>query len=236
MGENIAPFSEELKNQRWILVSHGDWSASRNTLNPYEKGLYMPLTNTDLDLYNPELVLLGHIHLAQQVNNISYPGSPCPLNISETGLRKFLILDTDKGTITPHIVDSPLLYFDEKFIMLPVENGLDLLRADIDQRITAWQLPDKWKERAQIRVEISGTSSIPRETVLKEVSSAFKDFPYYQGSGPDLTNLVYSSDPDQIEISNLIKTWIDELDWTSSTDLPTKDQILEQALKVIHGG
>ena len=50
MGELIAPFADELQEERWILVSHGDWTAGINTPDPYEKGLYLPLTRTDLDV------------------------------------------------------------------------------------------------------------------------------------------------------------------------------------------
>ena len=236
MGEIIAAFSEDLIGQRWILVSHGDWTASRNTHDPYEKGLYMPLTRTDLDLYQPEMVILGHIHLAQQDHNIFYPGSPCPLNISETGLRSFLILDTDGGEIKTHIVDSPLIYYDENFVMLPTENGLDLLLADIKARIKAWQVPGGWEDRTQIRIGISGSTSIAREAILQEVKSAFQGFPFYKGIEPDLSSLAYDTDPDKIELTSQIKKWVDELDWAPQSGSPSKDQVLEQALKVIHGG
>jgi len=151
MGELIAPFAEELQGQRWVFVSHGDWTAGLNTPDPYEKGLYLPLTRTDLEIYQPELVFLGHIHLAQSDHNLYYPGSPCPLDISETGLRRFLILDTDRGEVKPYLVDSPLLYFDERFILLPSENGLDQLLIEINTRIKSWDLPKDWKNKTQDR-------------------------------------------------------------------------------------
>jgi DNA repair exonuclease SbcCD nuclease subunit len=236
MGEIIAGYSEELKDQRWILVSHGDWTGGRNTPNPYEKGLYMPLTQTDLAIYQPELVFLGHIHLAQEDKNLYYPGSPCPLDISETGLRRFLVLDTDKGEIKSHLVDSPLIYFDERFVMLPVENGLDLLLTDINDRIKSWQLPPGWENRVQIRVEISGSCSAGRANVQKAAKQAFSNFTFYRGDEPNLSNLIHSIDPDKTEISNQIKTWIDDLEWIPAENLPSKTDILEQALRIIHGG
>jgi len=236
MGELIAQFAEKLQSQRWVLVSHGTWTSGINTPDPYEKGLYLPLTRTDLDAYQPELVFLGHIHLAQQDQNLYYPGSPCPLDISETGVRRFLILDTDRGEVTSHLVDSQLLYFDEQFIMLPTENGLDLLIKDINNRIKSWNLPRGWEKRVQLRVKISGSSSIDRQTVLDGINQAFSGFSYYKNEEPQLSGLAYNVDPDRREISNQIATWIDSLEWKDSPGRPTKMQILDQALKIIHGG
>lgn len=236
MGELIAPFADELQEERWILVSHGDWTAGRNTPDPYEKGLYLPLTRTDLESYEPELVFLGHIHLAQQDQNLYYPGSPCPLDISETGTRRFLILDTDRGEVTSHLVDSPLIYFAERFIMVPSENGLDLLLKEIGNRIGTWNLPPDWKKKVQLRVEISGASSFDRKKILTGIKKAFSGFSYYKGKEPQLSELIYNIDPDRIEISNQVKTWIEDLDWKADPKLPSKMQILDQALKIIHGG
>jgi len=235
MGELISPFAEELKGQRWILVSHGDWTAGINTPDPYEKGLYLPLTRTDLGTYQPELVFLGHIHLAQKDQNLYYPGSPCPLNISETGLRQFLILDTERGEVNSQVIDSPLLYFDEHFVMLPSENGLEQLLKDIDHRIDSWNLPAGWESKAQLRVKISGSSSLNRQKILDDVINAFSEYSFYKDQGPQLTDLIHNIDPDRIEISNKVKAWIDRLDWLDVPGSPTKQDILDQALKIIHG-
>jgi len=236
MGELIAPFAGELQNQRWVLIGHGDWTAGRNTPDPYEKGLYLPLTRTDLDTYRPELVFLGHIHLAQQDQNLYYPGSPCPLNITETGLRRFLILDTDRGEVTSHQVDSPLLYFDEQFIMLPTENGLDLLLNEIRHRIKTWNLHKGWNKKVRLRVKVSGSSNLNRQEILKSIDKAFSGYSYYNNEKPQVSDLIFSIDPDRIEISNQFKTWIEDLDWKPDPNSPSKMEILDQALKIIHGG
>jgi DNA repair exonuclease SbcCD nuclease subunit len=236
MGELIAQFSDELQNKRWILVSHGDWTAGRNTPEPYEQGLYLPLTRADLQRYQPELVFLGHIHLAQEDQNLYYPGSPCPINISETGLRRFLILDTQRGDITSHLVDCPLIYFDEHFIMLPTENGLDQLVRDIEDRISGWNLPSGWAARTRVRLRITGSSRFDKQQVLQRLNQAFSGIPYYQEEEPQLSGLIYSIDPDRVEISSQINQWIADLDWKDGPGLPTKTQILDQAFKVIHGG
>jgi len=234
MGMVIAQYADAITDQRWILVGHGDWTSGINTPDPYEKGTYMPLTRMDLKSYQPEMVFLGHIHLPQDGKEVSYPGSPCPLNISETGLRRFLILDTDRGEITPHIVDSPLIYFDERFIILPVGNDLEYLEENVKNRIQNWDLPPGWENRVQVRVEISGSAISDRQKILDSVKQGFKSFSFYQGNDPVMNNLTHSQDKDRAEISLQIQDWIEKKDWTEDLLNPSKSQILEEALKVIY--
>ncbi len=234
MGSAIAPFAVELTGQRWILIGHGDWSPGVRTPDTYEPGVYMPLTRSDLVLYKPELVFLGHIHLPFDGEKVRYPGSPCPLNVTETGLRRFLILDTDQGKITSHLVGSPLLYFKEKFIMLPREEELSFLKIEMENRIKSWQLPKGWESRVQVRVEVAGFSS-NREKVLKTVQEVFAPYGFYQNAEPILDQLFHKPDPDREQIALDIQNWIEDLEWTESTSVPSKTEILEEALKVIYG-
>ena len=234
MGMAIAPYADDLIDQRWILVGHGDWTSGINTPDPYEKGTYMPLTRMDLKNYQPEMVFLGHIHLPQDGKEVSYPGSPCPLNISETGLRRFLILDTDRGETTSHIVNSPLIYFDERFVILPVENDLEYLEKNIKTRIQNWDLPPGWEDRVQVRVEIAGSAISERQKILDSVKQGFKSFSFFQGNDPIMDNLTHSQDKDRAEISLQVQDWIEKLEWTEDLLNPSKSQILEEALKVIY--
>ena len=96
MGETIAEIQNEIDGKDWILISHGDFYAGSKKQNPLEPGEYMPLTRNDLSRYKPKLTFLGHIHKPQLLeNSIYYLGSPCGLDITETGKRRFLILDTN---------------------------------------------------------------------------------------------------------------------------------------------
>ncbi|MCJ7717097.1 MAG: hypothetical protein MUO54_11350, partial [Anaerolineales bacterium] len=234
MGSAIVPFIEELSGERWILIGHGDWSAGIKTPDPYEPGVYMPLTGADLSLYKPSLVFLGHIHLPFDGDPIYYPGSPCPLNKNETGLRRFLILDTDQGLITPHLVESPIIYFKEKFVILPMEDELGYLKKLMEKRIETWQLPDGWNSRVQVQVEVAGFSS-NREGVLKLIQNIFSPYNLDQDGDIDLGHLFHKQDPDRSEIAQNIKEWIDKLDWNPQETEPDKQEILEEALKVIYG-
>ncbi len=235
MGEIIAQHHKDLERTRWILISHGDWLAGKKPRDPYEPGVYMPLSSKDLQLFQPELVFLGHIHLPQSDMGVHYPGSPCPLNISETGIRQFLILDTEKGEVQPLPVNSSLLFFDEVFTIFPGEKGLDALIEGIDKRITEWGVPEDWMEQVQVRAAITGVSELDRQQIADRVSDAFSSFNFYRNAGPDLSQLTFSTDPDRIGIVDRFKTWIDLLDWPpDKTDSPTKQQILAEALKIIY--
>jgi DNA repair exonuclease SbcCD nuclease subunit len=194
----------------------------------------MPLTRSDLALYKPGLVFLGHIHLPFDGEKVHYPGSPCPLNVTETGLRRFLLLDLDQGKITPQLVDSSLLFFNERFIMLSRENELELLKIQMKDRIESWELPAGWEKRVQVQVEIAGFAA-GRDSVKKIVKEIFSPFSFTDTGEPDLKNLYHKPDPDREQIALEIQDWIKELDWTESSSAPSKTEILEEALKVIYG-
>lgn len=234
MGKAIAPFAEDLDGQRWILIGHGDWSSGINSPDPYEQGVYMPLTSMDLKNYQPEMVFLGHIHLPQDGGLVHYPGSPCPINITETGIRRFLILDTDRGEITSKPVNSQLVYFDERFVMLPMEHDLEQLITKIHERIKSWNLPSGWDKYVQVRVKVTGSALSNRQKILDSVKRAFAPFAFYQDGDPDLSELIHNPDPERAEIANQVQAWIMEHPWDERTYHPSKEQILEEALKLIY--
>ena len=234
MGGVIAPFVDELRGQRWILIGHGDWSPGVQTPEPYEPGIYMPLTRSDLALYKPELVFLGHIHRPFDEEKVHYPGSPCPLNLTETGLRRFLLLDLKQGKITPKLVDSPLVFYNEHFVMLSRENEIDLLENQMLDRIKSWDLPAGWEKRVQLKVEITGFAA-GRDAVKKKVREVFSPFRLFKDDNLDLSNLFNRPDQDREQIAIEAQDWIKTLEWTDNPSLPSKTEILEEALKVIYG-
>jgi DNA repair exonuclease SbcCD nuclease subunit len=234
MGEGIAPFAEALTDQRWILVSHGDYTAGQQPPDPYEPGVYMPLTRPDLAHYQPELVFLGHIHRPQREGIVHYPGSPCPVDITETGTRRFLILDTQQGEVTSHPVNSSLVYFDESFLIIPGENELEGLRTEIENRIQAWDLPPGWESQTQVRVRIYGSATSSRSDILALAEECFAPYAYYQDQPPALDQLLLSLDEDKAEIAAQMQAWVNALDWKATQTHPDKTHILQEALRIIY--
>lgn len=237
MGEHLPAFRNLLEPGGWALISHGDWTAGRRSSNPYETGTYMPLSRSDVEAFGPAAVLLGHIHAPTDDPPVHYPGSPCPLDINETGLRRFLIFDTETRTVTAQLVDCPRLYFNETVVMLPVEDEPAYLQGELRQRIEAWGVPKGWEDRVRVRLRIVGYSG-DRAAIEAAARKALKAFAFYEGS-PDLDDLNHAADLDRIHIARQVRQWIDELSWAdrpgAGASEPSAEEIALEALRVIWG-
>jgi exonuclease SbcD len=234
MGEELASFKDGLAAGSWVLIGHGDWSAGMIARDPYEKGVYMPLTRGDITMYQPAEVFLGHIHLPYDDGPIHYPGSPCPMDITETGPRRFLVFDTETQQVEPFVVKSDVIYFDERFVLLPVEDEETFLKNLVKDRIAGWALPEDLKDRAVIRAKFSGYVA-DRSRSGKAAEEAFADFQFYEDAGPDLSDLNLATDSDRIHIARQVDEWLKALEWPDLPQEPSKDEMLAEALKVIYG-
>src|SRR6056297_1643462 len=160
MGEAIAEKKEELKGP-WVLIGHGDYLSGKKEANPYEPGTYMPLNRNDIDHYQPDKVILGHIHKFYNTGKLYYTGSPCGIDINETGRRRFLTIDTTSFVIESHLVETDHIYFSESLIVLPVTNEWEYLKEQLQKMIQKWNLNPGEKSKAIIRLKVKGyTSSI----------------------------------------------------------------------------
>ncbi len=234
LGEQIAPFSAKLEPRSWILVGHGDWTAGRIAPDPNEPGVYMPLTRKDLQLYQPDRVILGHIHKPMEEERVFIPGSPCPITAAETGKRRFLILDTSSGNLASHIVRSAILFFQEDFILLPQEKQLERFKEVITQRIANWNLSEDHQPSISLQVSVSGFSP-DRRKVFNTIKEEFSAYEFSDPSGPDLTRLYHQFDPDHAHVAQQVAAWIDRLEWSGDPLEPSREEILAEALKIILG-
>ena len=234
MGEMIAPFIPELAPEKWILVGHGDWVEGMREVNPIEPGVYMPLTRTDLESYRPLRAILGHLHKPIDKSIVHYPGSPCPLDITETGRRRFLIIDSETGAVTPESVDTDILYFQASLMALPVEDEQEYLRSQMDVHLKAWNVTEAEKSRARVRVKVQGYTA-DKKRVMETVKTGFQGFTFYQDAGPNLDGVSLSEDMERAEIAGRVWKTIEGLRWPGDEQEPSKDQILLEALHVIYG-
>jgi len=235
MGEDIASLSSELSPSEWVLIGHGDWSEGMREPNPLEPGVYMPLTTTDVEKYKPAEVILGHIHKPMDRNRVHYVGSPCGLDITETGRRRFLIFETESCTIKSQTVESKFIYFKESIIILPLRNEKAYLKNQIESRIKRWAIKENEKSKVRIQVKVSGYTLNKRE-LMNTINEYFKNYTFYKNSEPDISEVsVAYDDPERSEIANQVSKWIEKLDWFSNREHTDKDQILLQALHVIYG-
>ena len=233
MGEHLEQASDRLEPRGWILVAHGDWSEGMKTTNPYEPGVYMPLTSKDIERYKPQRVFLGHIHAPFDSGRVHYTGSPCGLDISETGRRRFLVYDTQSDELQVHHVNTDFIFFNEFFAMIPAENEQAYIRSLVEERIDTWQLDDNERSRASLRVAVGGYC-MDRDGLLMELNKAFEGYKYYGDAGPDISQVSISADPDRMHIAERVKARIDALDWPQGPDEPVQTAVLVAALDVIY--
>jgi len=231
MGSEIARISERLEPDRWILASHGDYYEGITQVNPLEPNVYMPLTRSDVERFKPAKVLLGHIHKPFNGSKVCYVGSPCGLDISETGVRRFVVLDAAIPSLTPQEVDTDIVYFDETFVVIPSQDELDRLKKQVADRIASWRLRPDQSNKVRARVRVTGYSS-DKQAVQNTLADAFAG--YSVESGFDLSRLSYSADEQLRKIAEDAGALLMETVLPERPNAPGKDEILEAILSTIY--
>lgn len=234
MGEAVAAYRSKLPRDEWVLIGHGDWVEGMKESNPLEPGVYMPLTRTDVEMFRPNRVLLGHIHKPTDRGIVYYPGSPCSLDVTETGRRRFLVMDTETKTLTPRIVQTDTLYMNESIVVLPVEDEDEQVRSLIKSMIAKWGITENEKSKIRLRLNVSGVVTDKRR-LKKTLDIALRGIPLYEDQEVDITGVSVTEDSERTEIARRVADHITELNWPSTGGEPDKDQILLEALHAIYG-
>jgi exonuclease SbcD len=233
MSEQIATAEEVIRGKDWFLVSHGDYYGGTKELNPFEPGTYMPLSRENVEVFNPRAVFLGHIHKPINWGNVYYTGSPCGLDISETGKRRFLICDTGDGSVISQVVATDVVYFDESFIIVPLDKEVSLLKQEITKRIKSWGLGSSDDSKVVVRVQAIGYA-MDRGAILGALRESFDKFSYYKGTGPLIDELSSSADLQLNTIAKRAIELIDKLEWDFGGDEPERESVKIAALNVIY--
>ncbi|TET45728.1 hypothetical protein E3J62_06640 [candidate division TA06 bacterium] len=235
MGEEIATFNEQLQRGNWILAGHGDWFGSIRAPNPSEPGTYMPLSRKDVEDYGPALTLLAHIHkpLDDLSSHVHYVGSPCGLDITETGRRRYFILDTKTLELQTVPADSQVIYFSETIAVFPVENEKEYLEKQIQTIKDRWSVRPEERSKVWIRVKVRGYCSNIRE-LKKVLKREFGDFSFYDNEGADVSEVYASDNYELSEIGRRVCEKISQEDWTGSDEEPAVDDIIFHALETIY--
>ncbi|QUI20846.1 DNA repair exonuclease [Vallitalea pronyensis] len=98
-----------------ILLAHGD---------VYQKSEYLPIDKEHILQKGFDYIALGHIHKHDFIaHNMAYPGSPEPLDFSETGQHGFI-----EGTMEKGLLDVRFVPFAKREFMA--------LTIDIDHQMT----------------------------------------------------------------------------------------------------
>ncbi|MBN2031394.1 metallophosphoesterase [bacterium] len=234
MGEVIASFHSELSPNEWILIGHGDWIEGMRESNPFEPGVYMPLTRSDVERFRPAQVVLGHIHKPLDRESVHYLGSPCGLDITETGKRRFLVIDSENGSVESKTVDTDLIFFDESFIILPVEDEAAFIKNQVLASMKAWQIVESEKKKVKLRVRVNGYCR-DKHGLMATLKACVKNVSFYQDEEPDLSGVSISDDVDRAEITRRVLEKMRALKWPQNEEEPGKEEMMLEALHVIYG-
>jgi DNA repair exonuclease SbcCD nuclease subunit len=234
MAQRVAETEPQIADRTWILVGHGDYYRGARRVNPLEPGTYMPLSGACVDRYRPRAVFLGHIHKPLDLGPVHYPGSPCGLDISEAGRRRFLIYDTGDGSIVPRMVETDVLYFQETFIVVPADDEVLRIGRQIAERIESWPIEPSDIPKIRVRAEAKGYAR-DRAAILEALKRGFEGFQFHDDEGPSIDELRWSSDRQMMATATRALSLIDELDYPFGGDEPAREQVVLQALSVIFG-
>jgi len=234
MGEMISQVSDDIDSGKWILIGHGDWVETLGQVNPHEPGLYMPLTRVDVETYKPSKVILGHIHKPYDSSIVFYPGSPCPLDINETGRRRFLLVDSEKGDVQSVPFNEPVIYFNEKLLILPVEDEEEYLKNQAQALFKRWAISDNEREKVKIRIRVRGYTK-DKSALAEIVRNLFKEYSFYNNEEPDLSEVYVSDDTERNEIALKVREAVLSTFIKKGETEPAKDDIIIKAMQIIYG-
>lgn len=232
--EKVIGIEEKIAGKEWVLIGHGDYYGGVKEINPLEPGMYMPLSRSNVNTFKPKAVFLGHIHKPLNSGNVYYAGSPCGLDIGETGKRRFLVFNTAGGNVISHPAATDVLYFQEIFVVVPKENEVSVLEQEIAKRIESWEVAPSDYRKVRVRVEAIGYSE-DRSAILAALKRRFEGFVYYKNEGPSVEKLSVSTDRQLNAVAERTTKLIDELAWGFGGDEPERDMTKIEALKVIYG-
>ena len=235
VGEVLASSDFTLKPNKWFLVAHGDNLATTHLRNDYEKGYYMPFSSKDIQLYQPRKVFLGHIHTPMDSDIVHYPGSPCGLDISETGIRTFIIYETENGNVDRIPIKSDVLYFQLILTVIPRDDEEISIHQEMAQRIADWHLDETQISKVRLRLKVKGYST-NRDLVLKSVTDFLHQRKISLQDPPDLSELKLSNDVTRADIATAVQDQIFALGLIEHPDEPTKEDYILSAMNQIYKG
>lgn len=232
MGDVLSAFQGQLQRRRWVLVGHGDWMGNARAAKTYETGVYMPLSQRELDIYEPARAFLGHIHAPSDGPIVWYPGSPCGMDISETGRRRFLAYDPASNNVAPHPVDTQTIYFNRTFTVYPVEDETAALTGMLQSWMSTWDLAPGEKSKVRARVRLNGYATdknLLRQAVLSTLEGCQFE------SEPDLAEVSVTTDIRRGQVLDLVMKKIAGLGYPDGPDEPDRDAVQLAAIKRVYG-
>lgn len=225
-------YRDRLGNRPWVLISHGDFGRYGPEDKGEERG-YFPLTRRDFQRFNPSMAILGHIHRGHQpAPGVYYPGSPWPLDITERGRRRFLILDTGTLTIESHDVPGAPLNGLIDLVVVPGSDEAERVRRDMAAKIK--KITGKGKAtQVTLRVYLRGNAEdrgAVEEAVKGTCASEGVILEDLQAG-----DLLPATDLRLGEIARRVRERIDKMDLAYRPDELVADDVLARAMELLYG-
>ena len=126
------------------------------------------------------------------------------------------------------------IYFDESFVIVPLDSEASLLRHEIETRIAAWDIGHSDRPKVRVRVSAKGYAT-DRRAILESLKEGFGEFKYYENEDPKIEELLTSADRQRNAVAERTRQLIDECAWPFGEDEPEREQVLIKALSVIYG-
>jgi len=218
----------------WALIAHGSYLPGSRDVDPYERGVYMPLMGADLQRYRPARVFLGHTHKAYHSRSVVIPGSPCGMDITESGKRTFIAFDTASRTIERRTVDSETIYMDETITITPGDDVAALITGAIEAVFAKWDIAADERTKVVMRLRVNGYTAHIQQTkgVIEET---LQDIKKYQDAPIDYADLKISRDLERDFIVKQFEAQLKQALQEQRIDSGLKDAIRRHALDLIYG-
>ncbi|MDO9087338.1 MAG: metallophosphoesterase [Anaerolineaceae bacterium] len=231
MGSEVGKWSENIKDLKWVLVGHGDLLSNINVKSEYEKGIYMPLSIKDIELFQPNMVFLGHIHAQTSLNNIYYSGSPCGLDITETGHRRFLVFDTFNFKVESHNITTDYIYINERILIYPTDKEEEYLKNKLDHIF--FNFANSQEMKKIVRITLAGYSFDRNitETYVKGYLEKDPNILFYELKILDL--LPANSDQVRLSISERVLENASNINFGNYSEI--KELITQEIMNLIFG-
>ncbi|MGB9764871.1 MAG: metallophosphoesterase family protein [Candidatus Saccharicenans sp.] len=225
---------------RFILFGHGDWLSGARQSNTYEQGFYMPLSRRAVEKFSPLRIFLGHIHQADKKidqSAVVYPGSPCGLEINETGKRRFLLYEPENNRLETREVVTPVIYFRETMLALPVEDEILRLQEMIKKMIEGWEISGQDLQKVKLRLRVRGFTK-DKEALSKLINEeiARHGISFYDEGGADLSELKIITDESEARLLLLSKIQERLQQQDLRKFLSSPEDVLEEAAEIIFWG
>jgi len=231
MDDEILKYNTKLPD-KWILIGHGDYLTINKSLYEYEKEYYMPLSNKIIRELKPLKVFLGHIHKPTESDIVVYPGSPYPLNITETGKRRFLVYDIANNNVEKIYLNLNIIYMIEELLVIPYENEINKTLQKIDDIIYEWNMTDDELAKVQLRLIMEGFTN-DKQTLINSVVNHIKEkkIKLYDNDSPQDNNLNVVLYKDRETIMNEV---IKEINKLPEYNYASKNDIINNLLQLIY--